>query len=362
MITTIIAAVIVLGVLIFVHELGHFTVAKLAGVGVETFSLGFGPRLFGFRRGGTDYRVSAIPLGGYVRMVGENPGEEVPPEDRQRSFAHKPVGWRLAIVAAGPVSNIVLAFLAFLLVLMIWGAPDSGPPDSWPPRVGGVLRGTPAFAAGLQRDDLVVAIDSQKIASWMDMKRAIKGSNGRQVVLTVRRGAKTLSLKVKPRPVSRTDPSGREVREFQIGIVAGPDTKFRPLGLFEAPVRAIGHTYYSSLMIVHVVGRLLKRQESVKNVGGPIFIAQEAGRAARQGLPFLLGLAGLISVNLAVLNLLPIPALDGGHLFFFLIEALIRRPVPLAVREKAQQIGMIILIMLMLLVVYNDIARILGIG
>jgi regulator of sigma E protease len=351
---TLIGAIVVLGVLIFVHELGHFLVAKRAGVGVTTFSLGFGPRLIGFKKGETDYRLSAIPLGGFVRMVGEHPGEEVDPADLPRSFSHKSVGWRLAIVAAGPVANVIFALLVYYLVLAVWGLP------TLTTMVGEVQAGQPAALAGVQKGDRVLAIDGRPMSDWSQMVAAIQGSGGRPVRLLLQRGQQRRELSVQPRQVTVKDLFGDEHQLYRVGIVASQELFTRQVGLIEAGSLALKKTYLAGELIVMSVVKIIQAKVSVDNIGGPILIAQVAGEAARHGLAPLLDLAGLISVNLAILNLLPIPALDGGHVLFFLIEAFTRRPVRPSTREKAQQVGMVLLILLMAFIFYNDIARLVG--
>ncbi|MFZ5587594.1 MAG: RIP metalloprotease RseP [Thermodesulfobacteriota bacterium] len=353
---TILSAVVVLGLLIFVHELGHFLVAKRAGVGVTTFSLGFGPRLIGFKRGGTDYRLSAIPLGGFVRMVGEHPGEEVDPADIPRSFSHKPVGWRLAIVAAGPVSNVLFALIAYFGLLLFWGLP------TLTTQVGDVTPGQPAAIAGVQKGDTVLAIDGRPVEHWGDMVRLIQGSGGRALAVAVERAGRRVDLSLTPQPVAVTNIFGEQTEVYRVGIVASGQSLIKEVGPVEALGLAVQKTYAAGELIVLSVVKMLERKVSVDTLGGPIMIAQVAGEAARQGLATLLDLAALLSVNLAILNLLPIPALDGGHIFFFLWEALTRRPVKLAVREKAQQVGMALLLLLMVLIFYNDIARLVAGG
>ncbi len=351
---TIISAAVVLGILIFVHELGHFLVAKRAGVGVTTFSLGFGPRLFGFKKGETDYRLSAIPLGGFVRMVGENPNEEVSPEEKAKAFSLKPVGWRLAIVGAGPIANVLFALLAYYVVLVGWGVP------TLTTQVGDVMAGKPAALAGVQKGDKVLAINGQPMADWSRMVEAIQGSGGKPVHMVLQRGRQQVELSVKPNRVEVTDIFGEKHQVYRVGIMASRDILNRPVGPIDAVGLAFKKTYMAGELIVMSVVKIIQAKVSVDNIGGPILIAQVAGQAASHGLGPFLDFAALISVNLAILNLLPIPALDGGHIFFFLIEAFTRRPVSRRVREKAQQVGMALLILLMVFVFYNDIARLLG--
>ncbi|MFH1035315.1 MAG: RIP metalloprotease RseP [Pseudomonadota bacterium] len=353
---TIISAFIVLGILIFVHELGHFVVAKLAGVGVSTFSLGFGPRLLGFKRGGTDYRLSAIPLGGFVRMVGEHPGEEIDPADIPRSFSHKPVGWRLAIVAAGPFCNVIFALLTYYVLLLAWGLPTVTT------LVGEAIKDQPAALAGVRDGDRVVAIDGRPVEHWGEVASTVQSSQGRPVQLLLERRGRQVSLTVTPQAQTVKDIFGEERQVWRVGIKAGSETIIKSVGAAQAVGMALDRTYMAGEIIVVSVVKLVQRKVPADSLGGPILIAQVAGQAARQGVAPLMDLAALLSVNLAILNLLPIPALDGGHLFFFLVEAITRRPVSIAVREKAQQVGVALLIMLMAFIFYNDIARLVAGG
>jgi regulator of sigma E protease len=353
-VTTVIVAIIVLGVLIFVHELGHFLVAKGAGVRVETFSLGFGPRLLGFKRGDTDYRLSAIPLGGFVRMTGEDPGEEVAPEDIPYSFSHKSLLRRFAIVAAGPVSNLIFAMVVYYILMMVWGVATLSS------LVGQVQPGSPAALAGIHDGDVVRAIDGQPVEDWGDMVRLITKSGGRELRMSLERGGNMVQVSVKPEEVTDTDIFGEEFKVYRVGIAAATATIIeKDVGAWEGVGMALIKSYQAGKLIFLSVVKLIQQKVSLDSMGGPILIAQAAGQAAERGMAPLLDLAALISVNLAVLNLLPIPALDGGHLFFFLIEALTRRPVSMKVREKAQQFGVALLLVLMAFVFYNDIARLL---
>lgn len=347
-----VSAILALGFLIFIHELGHFLVAKKSGVGVNTFSLGFGPKIFGFTKGETEYRLSAIPLGGYVRMVGENPGEEVPEEDLKRSFSHKKVGPRLAIVAAGPLSNLVLAFVIYYLVLLAWGIP------TLTTMVGEVSKGQPAAVAGIQKGDKVLAINGRQLGDWMDMVQIIQKSGGKPLNMLVDRQGRSLEFSINPKMAVSKDIFGEEHKVYRVGIISSPETTTRQVGPVQAIQQAAVSTYRAGELIFVSVVKLIQRKVSMDNLGGPILITQAASKAAKHSLAALLDLTALISVNLAILNLLPIPALDGGHLFFFLIEAIRKKPVSAMVRERAQQAGMALLLLLMAFIFYNDIARI----
>jgi len=351
---SIIAFIVVLGVLIFFHELGHFLVARLCGVGVEKFSLGFGPRLLGRRVGRTDYRISAIPLGGYVKMVGEDPEGEIDPADAAESFTHQPVSRRMAIVAAGPAFNVLLAVVIFYLVFQIVGL------TVMRPTVGGVSEDSPAAASGLQAGDRITAVDGTPVTSWDEMARRIAASEGRPLQLAYQREGDTGRVRVRPEVRETPDIFGQPVERYVIGITAAGDFETRRVGPLAAAGAALSQTWAITELTVVSVVKMIQGTLSAKNLGGPIMIAEMAGQQAREGVVNLVFFTALISINLAILNILPIPVLDGGHLLFFAIEALRGRPVSIRVREIAQQAGMFILMMLMVLVFYNDIARILG--
>lgn len=350
--TSILSFIIVLGVLIFFHEFGHFLVARLFGVGVEKFSLGFGPRLIGKKVGITDYRISAIPLGGYVKMVGEEPDAEIDPEDIPFSFTHKHVAKRMLIVAAGPVFNILLAVIIFFGIFFTSGT------FVLKPSVGSVKQGSPAFAAGLEKGDLITAINESAINSWDEMAEIINASKGQKIKMAVRRGESTQKFSLAPEQVTTKNIFGEDVQRYIIGITASGETYSKELNLFQAFSESMIQTYRVTELMVVIIAKLITGDISTDTLGGPIMIAQMAGDSAKAGIGSLISFIALISVNLAIINLLPIPVLDGGHLLFFSIEAVKGRPVSIKVREIAQQIGLFLLILLMILVFYNDISRI----
>jgi len=350
--TSILSFIVVLGVLIFFHEFGHFLVARLFGVGVEKFSLGFGPRLIGKKVGITDYRISAIPLGGYVKMVGEEPDAEIAPEDISLSFTHKHVAKRMLIVAAGPVFNILLAVIIFFGIFFASGT------FILKPSVGSVKQGSPAFAAGLEKGDLITAINESTIDSWDEMAEIINASKGQKINLAVRRGESTRNFSLAPEQVTTKNIFGEDVQRYIIGITASGETYSKELNLFQAFSESMIQTYRVTELMVVIIAKLITGDISTDTLGGPIMIAQMAGDSAKAGIGSLISFIALISVNLAIINLLPIPVLDGGHLLFFSIEAVKGRPVSIKVREIAQQVGLFLLILLMILVFYNDISRI----
>lgn len=350
--TTFFAFIIVLGVLIFFHELGHFLVARLCGVGVEKFSLGFGPRLFGKKAGITDYRVSAIPLGGYVKMVGDEPDAEVEPDLRHLSFTHKSVTKRILIVAAGPLFNMLLAALIFMGINMLHGSFIPLP------TVGTVTPQSPAQKAGIQPGDRIISIDGHTVDTWDDMKILISESGGKALGISVEREGGTLALEIAPGLTMDKNIFGEDVERFVIGITSSGDGYTKDLSLIEAGKLSIYQTYNITKLTIVSVAKIIQGKISTKNLGGPIMIAEMAGQQAKEGTLNLVFFIALLSVNLAILNFLPIPVLDGGHLLFFFIEAIMRRPLNQKLREMAQQAGIFILILLMIFVFYNDISRI----
>jgi regulator of sigma E protease len=350
--TSIFAFIIVLGVLIFFHEFGHFLIARLFGVGVEKFSLGFGPRLFGKKVGITDYRLSAIPLGGYVKMVGEEPDAEIDPADLPLSFTHKHVAKRMLIVAAGPVFNILLAVLIFFGIFWASGT------FIMKPSIGAVRAGAPAAAAGLMQGDLITVIDGMAIDSWDEMAEIINGSGGKALSLSIRRQESTLEFSITPEKVPTQNIFGEEIQRYVIGIEASRESYSKQMNPVEAFTESLRQSYRVIELMVVIIAKLIKGDISTDTLGGPIMIAQMAGDSAKAGVGSLIFFIALISINLAVINLLPIPVLDGGHLLFFLIEAIKGSPVSIKIREVSQQVGLFLLILLMILVFYNDIHRI----
>jgi len=350
---SIFSLIIVLGVLIFFHELGHFLVARVLGVGVERFSLGFGPKLVGKKIGITEYQISAIPLGGYVKMVGESPDSELDPSDIPISFTHKHVLKRILIVAAGPLFNILLAMIIFFGIFQISGL------LILKPGIGGVNEGSPAYMAGLKKDDLVVSIDGVEISSWEDMANAIMASKGKTLAISVLRGDTILTKNVTPEVKKFKNIFNEDVDRYVIGITASGEIFKKDLNFFQAFSESINQTYQITALTIKGVVKLFQGTVSPKTLGGPIMIAQMAGQQAKEGVVNLIFFIALISINLAILNFLPIPVLDGGHLLFFFIEAVKGSPVSVKVREISQQAGIFVLILLMIYVFYNDIARVL---
>jgi regulator of sigma E protease len=446
--TTVLSFIVVIGVLILIHEWGHFIVARWSGVGVERFSIGFGPVLLRWRGKETEYCLSVIPMGGYVKMMGEeNPleGGGTLTYDPAKAFALKPLWARFLIVFAGPGMNFVLAAVIFTIVLATVGRPV------WPPTIGRVAPDGAAAVAGLQTGDTIVRADGRRIAHWEDLERVVAASAGRPLRLTASRAGTLHDVNVAPRLTEVRDPIFKDTHQTwdigvgpqlqpQIGSVnaSSPADKaglkagdvvvavagqpvFTPEELMQGIQKRAGQTFevtveregrrlpltvtanavkeknaagedievgrigvgivtrtvnyepypphkavwYGALktwdmtaLTAKGLWKIVSRQIDSSNIGGPIQIASEAGRQAKEGPASLALFTAIISVNLALLNLLPVPMLDGGHLFFFVIEGIMGRPLSLRKREAAQQLGFVLLMLLMVYALYNDLVRI----
>ncbi|MBC8018295.1 MAG: RIP metalloprotease RseP [Verrucomicrobia bacterium] len=376
----VIYALIVLGILIFVHEFGHFIVAKLFNVKVEKFSLGFGPKLFGKQIGETEYLISAFPLGGYVKMFGEGgvieggeehhqasedavgdtrdeeSGEltEAPREltvaEKARSFAHKPPLARIAIVMAGPVFNLVFAWLIFIVLCMM-GVPTVTA------RIGEAIKDKPAAQAGVLKNDVVTGINGKNISQWDEIAGQIAAGKGQPIVLTVKRDGRDMQFTITPEPRISKNLFGESIKGHAIGIAAAGEIVTEKSNPLQAVVKGSVQTWKVIDLTIMSLVKMIQRVVPMDSVGGPIMIAKMAGETAQMGASSFLAFMALLSINLGILNLLPVPVLDGGHLFFFFCELIIGRPVSQKVREYAQQVGLFLLLGLMALAFYNDIIR-----
>ena len=356
---TLISFAIVLGLLIFVHEFGHFVWAKFFGVKVLKFSLGFGPKLISRQYGETEYLISAFPLGGYVKMFGESPGEleeeRLSPGELKRSFATRPVWQRFIIVAGGPVFNLIFAMLLFFVIVWVAGLPQ--PIDST--AIGGVGQDTPAAAAGLQEGDAILAINGNETKHWEDVSLYIKNSEGREVVLTLKRGEQTLDVAVTPRMETTRNIFGEEVGErYLIGIARSEEVIYEKVGFVKSLQAGISQTWSWIYLTLMGLVKIIQKVVPASELGGPILIAKIAGERMEAGWINFLYFMGVLSVNLGILNLLPIPILDGGHLVFFSVEAILRKPLNLRTMEILQQVGLVLLGTLMIFVFYNDLVRV----
>jgi regulator of sigma E protease len=352
--------IVVIGILVFVHEVGHFIFARLMNVRVLKFSLGFGPKLLGKKIGDTEYLISAIPLGGYVKMLGEEPGEELKEENKPYAYNYKPVWQRALIVFAGSVFNFLLAYIIFMGVLA-QGLPINIPTvKGIMPVLEDIEPDSPAEKAGLKKGDIVTAVDGHDVSTWMDMTAIIMKSPGKELTMKVKRGTEEIGVKIIPRIVEVKDTKGEVHKIGRIGVIRQSAIKTVTGGLLNAPVNAVKAVYYWSSVIVESIVKLIKGEVSAQNIGGPILIGKMSGEAASFGALAFLMFISIISINLAVLNLLPIPILDGGHLLFLGIEAIRKKPLSEKAIMIAHRIGLAVIITLMVFAMYNDIFRLIS--
>ncbi len=353
MIETIFYVLLVLGGLIFFHELGHFLMARAFGMGVTTFSLGFGPKLFSFTRGKTEYCLSLVPLGGYCAMLGEEDVNDMPegftPEE---NMALRPAWQRLLVVVAGPAANILIAWF------ICWGLAFGYGQQHILPVIGEVVKDSPAEKGGILSKDVILQINKMPTTSWVRMSEAIGESQGQPMQVLIERDGSEMTLEITPMTTIRKNLFGEPKTAYVIGVHAAGVVHHSPVGFVEAASIGLDRTWEMVTLTWMGFVKLFQRVVPLDQVGGPIMIAQMVGQQAEQGLAPVLALAALISVNLGILNLLPIPALDGGHIVFYTYEIIFRRPVPMNAREWASRIGFFLLIGLMILATFNDIWRI----
>jgi len=336
--------VFVLGILVFIHELGHFLAAKWAGIRVERFSLGFPPRMFGKKIGDTDYCISWIPLGGYVKMAGmidESFDEKV--EGKPDEFSSKPIWQRAIVIGAGPFMNLVLALALFSGIIYKDGLPEAVPV------VESVIEKMPAEALGLQAGDRIFSIAGKDIKTWDELTNAINSFPDSNVAIVWERAGSRMEAMIKP----VLDP------ERKVGLIGiRPQSVARPVSFSEAVLASGTYSVLFTSEIAKTIARLLSGQGSVKNeLAGPVQIMKLAGDFAQKGFQKLLEFMAIISLQLGLLNLLPIPVLDGGHLVFLGLEGVMRRPLSVKVRVVVHQIAMALLLALMVFITINDLRR-----
>ncbi len=345
----------VLGILIFFHELGHFLVAKYFKVKVQTFSLGFGPKILSRRWGETEYVISALPLGGYVKMLGEESDEDtkdMPSEEVERSFGAQPVGRRLAIVAAGPLANLLLAVFVFVAFYMAAGTQELTA------EVGQVTSGSPAHAAGIQKGDIITAVGDTEVTNWDGIRKAVAEHMDRPMKVTVVREDRLKSFTLRAEISTTKNIFGEDLKTPLIGVVSAGKYRHVSLGPVQAVAEGINRTWEVTRLTVMTIIKLFQRILPVSTIGGPIMIGQLTGQIAQESFAYLVPFIAVISINLFILNLLPIPVLDGGVILFLLLEAVTGRPMSMKKREYAQKLGLFLLLSLMLVVIYNDLLRI----
>jgi regulator of sigma E protease len=352
--------IIIISLIVFIHEFGHFYVARLCGVKVDEFSIGFGRELFGFNdKKGTRWKFCLLPFGGYVKMYGDKNGASIPDhelvkkmsaEERQISFIGKNVYQRMAIVAAGPIANFLLAIVIFTFLFKLNGA------ATVLPIVSDVVKDGPASVAGFKQGDEILAINNKSVSDFDEVKAYVVTSFEEELVFQIRRSGKIIELKTKPQIQLRKDFFGEDVKIRTIGIIAA-EVSQQELNLLQSFTRANYETYRLSTAIFKFLGELVTGKRDVSELGGPIKIAKYSGKTVEMGFLVVLWFMAMISVNLGVVNLLPIPALDGGHLFYYLVEAIRRKPLSMTVQNFGFRIGMSLVLLLMVFVTLNDIRQ-----
>jgi len=338
---TILITLAIIAVLILVHEFGHFIVARRIGIPVWEFSLGFGPRLLGTKRNGTEYSIRLIPLGGYVRMAGEEPGDGDDPNGYNRRTPLE----KMRVAFAGPFMNLVAAMLIFVYIYSVTGVEESLPGAV----IGQVLDGTPAQTAGIKAGDQVLAINGSKIENWNELTGKIGATKeGQTIKMSIERNNHPLSLEVKPT-------FNKTLNKNYIGIK--PVITFKKLGIVEAVKNGFQRTYEFTVILLSGLGLLVSGGASMGDLSGPVGITKMVGEVAEVGWSQLLAFSAFLSINLGILNLLPIPALDGSRIVFALVEGIRRKPLAPEKEGFIHWLGFIFLIGLMIIVTFNDIVK-----
>jgi len=353
---------LVLTLVVFIHELGHFLVARWCGVTVKAFSIGFGPEIYGFYdKHGTRWRFAWIPLGGYVKFIDDDNAssfggeKKLSPAEKAGAFHSKSVGARAAVVAAGPLANFLLAILLYSALNATVGL------HILPPLVDAVVANSPAAKAGFKPGDMILAIDGTKIAKFDDLQRIVGSSAGEELKFTVQRGDDTLVLNATPSVDEQKDAMGRTFRRGLIGIqrAISPDkVKTVQVGLPEAVMLGVSETYGNLTQTLAGLRDIITHRQSAEQMGGPIMMAEVTAKVAELGVEPMLRWIAFISANIGFLNLLPIPVLDGGHLMFYAVEAIRRKPASERFQQMGFQVGLALLMMLMVFVNFNDILNV----
>lgn len=349
---------VLLTVLVFVHELGHYWVARRCGVRVEVFSIGFGPELLGWTdKANTRWKISAIPLGGYVKMFGEGAysgggegGRPLTPEERKESFSDKSLGARAAIVFAGPAANYIFAIIILAGLFMTIGQPYT------PASVGSVMEGSAAEEAGIQPGDVFVSIDGSKVEKFRDVQRVVILRPEQPLDLVLRRDGKEIALTVTPQSSETTDVSGNKSRIGLLGV-SQQVQEYKQSGPFQAVGEAVTESFNLTMDTLTAVGQIFRGQRDLKELGGPVRIGQLSGDTARHGIIPFISFMALLSINLGLINLFPIPMLDGGHLMFYAIEAVRGKPLGERAQDIGFRIGLVVVLGLMLFVTFNDLVN-----
>ncbi len=352
---------VILSVIVFVHEYGHYIVARWCGVKIDVFSIGFGKEFWGYTdKAGTRWKFSMIPLGGYVKMFGDSSEASTPSEtldtlsteDKAKTFHHKKLWQKSLIVAAGPVANFLLTIVIFTYFLMANGLPSTEP------IVGEIMKDTPAEAAGLMKDDRVLSVNGTKVELFSDIPKLIITNLGTPVDLEIQRAGNTMYLTITPKLIEEKDGLGNPYKRPVIGFKS-KEILYKDIGFTRAVGEAVHQTYHICVMTLKVLGQMVTGDRDPKEIKGPIGIAKLSGQATDKGFMTVLWFMAMLSANLGLVNLLPIPMLDGGHLLYYTAEAIRGKPLAQKVQEFGFRIGMAMLAMLMAFAIFNDIRNLL---
>lgn len=350
--TSLFPALIVLGLLIIIHEFGHFLACRLTGVKVEKFSIGFGPEIFNWQGKETRYVISLLPLGGFVKPAGETISETGDTGPKPGDYLAAPIVARIFIVCAGVAMNYILSFVLFTAIFLM-GRPVPGT------TVGGFVKDYPAATSGLVAGDQIMALNGKKVDTWKDMTDLIEVSSGTPLEIAVERGSQKLTFKLIPKIESGKDLFGHTAQVKRLGIMPDPKAnKFEKYGIKDSLHAAWETEVFLTVMTHKAIFYMILGKLSMKALSGPIGIVTMTGSALHLGLPYILQLTATLSISLAVINLFPVPALDGGHLLFLLIEAVRRKRVSLEFQERATQVGFFLLLTLMVFIIYNDLVNV----
>jgi regulator of sigma E protease len=357
--TYVIPFLVVLTVLVFVHELGHYWVARRNGVRIETFSIGFGPELFGRTdRAGTRWKISAIPLGGYVKMFGDADAASTPsgavrhmtPEEREVSFFHKRLGQRAAIVAAGPIANFLFAIIGLTLLFSLYGQPFT------PADIGSIQPDSAAAQAGMMPGDVIVEVDGQAIERFEEVQQIVRLNQGTPLAMVVQRDGKRLPITATPQVTTITDRMGNYHTSGLLGI-GRAGVEYRRHDPLTALWQAGRETVNLTAGTLSAVGQMIAGSRGTEELGGPLRIAQMSGEVAQSGVIALVWFMAILSVNLGLINLFPIPMLDGGHLLFYAVEAIRGKPLGDRAQEYGFRIGLALVLTLMVFATWNDLVH-----
>jgi regulator of sigma E protease len=351
MLTTLLSFIVVIGIIILVHELGHFLAARSCGIRVKVFSIGFGPTITSWIKGDTEYRLAWIPLGGYVQMAGmidESLDSEDSITGAPDEFMSKNTLQKAFVISAGVIMNMLLAFVIYVLLAWIWGAAN----PSNEAVIGGRVEGMPAALAGIEAGDRIFSVAGETVHSWEELASAIHQYPEQEIELGYLRAADTLFVSLVPN-------AGVLPEKGKVGLIGiEPEYEIQAVGPLEGVLLGAQKTWMVTRMASQTITSLVTAEAGLKDLGGPIMIAQMSGESARSGVMSFLAFIAFISINIGFLNILPIPVLDGGHLVYILIEAVIGRPIAPKVKLWIQQAGMVLILLLMLIVMKNDIQRI----